>query len=283
MKIYYVDGQFVPSDQAVIPVDDLAILRGYGICDIMRTYKGQPYFLNEHVRRLEDSARETGIDLPWDSDELKTIILQTLEKNPAIEDANIRIIVTGGSSSDFFTPQGEPRLIVMVTPIPALPPQWYTHGIHVVTHHQERALPKAKVISYMSAAMALKEAKKSGAIEALYITREGEALEGTTSNLFAFFNNILVTPGDKVLKGITRKLILSLGKKIFKVEERPIPLEDLLQADEVFISGTNKGIVPVVQIDSTPVGRGIPGKNTQKLMALLQEHAQDFMISQDPS
>ena len=279
MSIYYVDGQFVPSDQAVIPVEDLAVLRGYGICDILRTYKGTPYFLDEHLDRLVSSGSKTGIELPWTKEELKDIVLTTLAKNDTTREVNIRIIITAGSSTDFFTPQGSPRLIVMVTPLPALPESWYSQGIAVITHHQERSLPGAKVISYMSAAMALKEAQKQKAQEALYITQENDALEGTTSNLFAFFQDTLVTPSDKVLKGITRKIILSMAQGRFKVEERALPLDQLLQADEVFISATNKGIVPVVRIDQTVIGDGNPGSRTRRLMAMLEDHATEFMDS----
>lgn len=71
MTIYYVDGKYVPSDQAVLPVDDLSILRGYGVCDIMRTYNGQPYFLDEHLLRLEHSAHKVGLSLPWTREEIK--------------------------------------------------------------------------------------------------------------------------------------------------------------------------------------------------------------------
>ena len=276
MNIYYVDGQFLPSDKAVIPVDDLAILRGYGVCDIMRTYEGKPYFLSEHIQRLIRSAKETSLDLPWDTKELETIVLETLQRNKSIDEANIRIIVTGGSSTDFFTHQGNPRLIVMVTPIPPLPRQWYTKGIKVITQIQERSMPTAKVISYMPAAMALKKAKAQGAIEVLYLNGAQEALEGTTSNLFAFINGTLVTPKEHVLKGITRKLILSLGQKEFKVQERPLPISELLGADEVFITGTNKGVVPVVQVDAHEIGNGLPGKNTQRIIGLIENHARSF-------
>ena len=276
MNIYYVDGQFLPSNKAVIPVDDLAILRGYGVCDIMRTYEGKAYFLSEHIQRLAKSAKETSLHFPWTTDELETIVLDTLQKNTPIDEANIRIIVTGGSSTDFFTHQDNPRLIVMVTPIPPLPPQWYTKGIKVITHLQERSMPTAKVISYMSAAMALKKAKAQGAIEVIYLNSNQNALEGTTSNLFAFIDGVLTTPKDHVLKGITRQLILSLGQKQFKVQERPLPLSELLKADEIFITGTNKGVVPVVQVDSHPIGDGLPGKNTKKIIKLVKEHARAF-------
>lgn len=289
MKIFYVDGAFVPSDQAMIPVDDLAVLRGYGVCDIMRTYKGKPYFLDDHILRLENSALKVGLTLPWTHEEIKKIVVQTLDHNPDVEEANIRMVITGGPSQDFFTPAGHPRLIVMVTAIPRLPDSWYTEGVKVMTIFQEREVPDAKVISYISAALALKEAKRLGAVEVLYVNRNQEALEGTTSNLFAFYGKTLVTPGQGVLKGITRKLVLSLGAKFFSIEEKPIPLWTLVQADEVFITGTNKGVVPVVQIDDTRIGNGRPGPHTRQLIQALDQHSLEFMgnldkdLNQDPN
>ena len=277
MKIYYVDGKFVPSDQAMIPVDDLAVLRGYGVCDIMRTYKGKPYFLNEHIQRLENSAKKIGLSLPWQTQDIINIVLETIKKNQPIDEINIRTIITGGSSPDFFYPQGRPRLIILITNINKLPDSWYEKGVKVITQKIERTLPDAKVISYIPAAMALKEAIKNNGIEAIYINRNMEALEGTTSNLFAFFDNTLVTPRDGVLKGITRQAILSLAKKIYNTEEKPIRLEHLLKADEIFITGTNKCVVPVIQIDNSKIGNGKPGLNTRRIISELENHTFEFI------
>ncbi len=279
MKIYYVDGKFVPSDQAVIPVDDLAVLRGYGVCDIIRTYNGKPYFLKDHILRLVNSAKEIGLSLPWQTRELTDIVLETLNRNQCADEANIRIVITGGSSPDFFYPQGNPRLIVLITDLKKLPESWYKAGVKVITYPLERSLPDAKVISYIPAAIALNKANETGAIEALYINRKTEALEGTTSNLFAFFGNTLVTPKDGVLKGITRQAILTIAKNFFITEEKPIPLVHLLHADEVFISGTNKCIVPVIQIDDTKIGNGKPGPGTKKMITELEKHALEFIRS----
>lgn len=273
MKIVYVDGKYLPWDRAMIPVDDLAILRGYAVCDIMRTFQGIPYFLDEHIDRLMASARKIGLTLPWSARNIKGVVTQVLKKNPGLGEANIRLLITGGSSPDFFTPSGSPRLIVLATDIPPLPEDWYTHGIKVITRYEERTMPEAKKTDYVPAAMALKKAKAQGAVEAVYINADGFALEATTSNLFAFIRGTLVTPALGVLKGITRKAVLSLAKAQFQVAERPIPLDELLAADEVFITGTNKGVVPVVQIDETTIGTGSPGKNTQKLKAALDAHA----------
>ena len=110
MAIYYIDGEFVSAEKAVIPVDDLAILRGIGVFDLLRTYDGQPYFLDAHIDRLERSAREIDLALPWTHAEIADVVRQTLARND-IPEANIRIVVTGGSSRDFMTPSGQPRLL----------------------------------------------------------------------------------------------------------------------------------------------------------------------------
>jgi len=235
----------------------------------MRTFPGKPYTIREHIERLERSAEAIGLSLKWSRDEIEAIVLETLKRNPDVDEANIRIIVTGGSSPDFLTPQGSPRLLVLVTEIPPIPPESYRNGVKLITVNQEREVPEAKSLSYIPATLALKEAKRHHAVEALYVDKKRFVNEGTTSNLFAFIKGRLVTPKENVLKGITREVILSLAETMFEIDLRPIPLEELLHADEVFITGTNKGVVPVIQIDTTPIGDGRIGKRTRQLIKAL--------------
>ncbi len=266
--IYYVDGKFVPADQAVIPVDDLALLRGIGVFDLLRTYDGKPLFLDEHIARLINSARKIKLELPWSEDDIRRIVLETLERNKLAE-ANIRMVITGGSSPDFMTHQGNPRLIVLVTPLPQLPSWWYQKGVKVITMASVRHIPDAKSIDYLPAAMALSRAKANGAIEAIYVDDRDNVLEGATSNIFVFLGDTLVTPGKGILSGITRKVVLDLAREIYQVQVRDLSRRELLAADEVFITGTNKGLVPVVQVDDTLIGKARPGERTRKLMAEL--------------
>ena len=275
-NIYYVDGNYVPADQAVIPVDDLAIVRGIGVFDLLRTYNGKPYFLKEHVQRLYHSAIEINLDLPWSQEEICRIVQETLDLN-TLDEANARIIVTGGSSSDYMTPKGKPRLLVLVTPLPKLPRWWHTKGVKVITIQEKRNFPGAKSIDYLPAAIALGKAQKEDAIEALYLDNEGRALEGTTSNLFVFINDNLVTPGSGILSGITRKVVLGISQAHFPVEIRDVYKDELLTAQEVFITGTNKGLVPVVRIDDVTIGNGRPGYRTLKIMALLEKHTEHII------
>ena len=270
MGIYYVDGDFVKSDKAVIPVDDLAVLRGFGVFDLVRTYKGKPFFLREHIERLRRSADAIGLRMPWTPQALIDIVQETLAKNDYPE-SNIRIVVTGGSSTDFTTPQGRPRLLVLVSPLPELPREWYTQGVKIITRVTDRFKPGVKSINYIPATVALEEARRKGAIEALYLDRQGYVLEGTTSNIFAFIGQTLVTPGRDILSGITRQVVLAVAAKHYPVEIRDISREELLTADEVFITGTNKGVVPVIQVDETRIGRGTPGPLTRQLTTALAE------------
>lgn len=275
MKTVYVDGKFLPWDKAVIPVDDLAVLRGYAVCDIIRTIGGNPYCLDAHIDRLLGSVTKIGLTPAWTKQEIKDIVLKVLEKNAHMDEANIRILVTGGSSPDFFSPVDHPRLIVMATAIPALPAHWYTKGVKVITFFQQRVLPDAKATNYIPAVLALKEAKAQGAVEALYTTRDNMVLEGTTSNLFALIDDTLVTPENGVLKGITRKTVIELGKKLFSVSEQDLSLDALLSATELFITGTNKGIVPVIQVNDHTIGTGAPGPGTIALMTAMKNQQGD--------
>lgn len=275
MQTYYVDGQFVGASEAVIPVDDLAIMRGFGVFDLMRTLNGKPRFLRQHIQRLEESARCIGIELPWSYQKLIDIVLDTLHRN-AFKESNIRIVVTGGSSPDFITPQGKPRLLVLVTRAPSLPEAWYTDGVKIITFFSERSIPGAKSIDYVAATIALKQARDQGTIEAVYVDHKGHVLEGTTSNIFALINGTLITPGTGILSGITRKAVLDLAAKMLPADIRDLDLDELTSADEVFITGTNKMIVPVVQVDRSSIGSGRPGQTTQTLMQAFSEQIDDY-------
>ena len=212
MDIYYVNGEFIEDGQAQISVNDLSVLRGFGVFDFLRTYNGVPFHLDDHLHRLERSARLIGLELPHPITKIREIVMETLRRNNYTE-SNIRLVVTGGLSSDGITPGNSPKLLVMVTKIKEMPAQWYTDGAKVITCHVERFLPGAKSINYIPAILCQNEARSQQAIEAIYVDRNGYLLEGTTSNLFVFVGNTLITPPcDRVLPGITRQVALRLAE-----------------------------------------------------------------------
>lgn len=227
----------------------------------------------EHLERLQRSADRIDLTLRWSLDELADVVMQTLSRNSYAE-SNIRVVVTGGSSSDFITPDGRPRLLVLVTPLPQLPGWWYTDGAKVITFCTRRSLTGTKSINYIQATMALRQARQADAVEAVYKDSDGYIQEGTTTNVFAFIDEKLVTPGGRILSGITRQVVLDLAKDHYPIEFRDISVDEFLKADEIFITGTSKGLLPIVQVNETIIGDGKPGKHTRKLMHLLEELVQ---------
>lgn len=263
--VYYVDGKFVAAADAVFPIDDLGLLRGYGCFDFMRTYGGKVIFIQDHVQRLFRSARQIGIELPVSEDELIRLVKETLARNPAME-SSVRILVTGGSSPDFITPQGRPRLAILVSALSAYPPAWYREGAKIITVAHTRAIPGSKSIDYIRAILVLAEARQQSAIEAVYIDGDGRVREGTTSNIFAFFGDRLATPGKGILFGVTRQKVLGLAEGKYPIEIREMHRDELLRADEVFITSSNRLIVPIVRVDEAVIADGRPGEGTQWIM-----------------
>lgn len=269
--ICYLNGKYVAFEQACLPLNDLGIVRGYGVFDFLRTYNGVPFKLREHVQRLQNSAKIIGLSLPWSTEEIEAITQDTLEKNN-LPEANIRIVVTGGSSADFITPLGQPSLMVIVTPVSKFPGEYYEQGVKVITAQIERFLPTAKSLNYISAIGALQKAKLTNAVEALYINQQGHVLEGTTTNFFVFRESQLITPKEGILNGITKDVVLEIAKNKFEIVEQPIYYSDLSSCDEAFITATNKEIMPVVQVDELHISKGKPGEKTQLIMELFHNY-----------
>lgn len=242
--IYYVNGSFVPADQATLPVNDLSIVRGYGVFDYTRSYHGKPFKLHEHLLRLERSAKAIDLALPWSLQELTDIVQSTFDHN-GFSDAGIRIVVTGGPSADFMTPSDQPSLLVMITPIKNSMAQQQAEGAKITTVVMDRVLPTVKSINYLGAVMAVEEAKRQGAVEAVYRTPDGRLTEGTRANLFAIQGNQLITPKAEVLAGITRAVVMEIAEDDFEVVEGELFYAALADYDELFITSSTKEILPV--------------------------------------
>ncbi len=267
------NGEFVPYSRAALPLNDLTILRGYGVFDALRTYHGTPFRLRAHLARLVKSAGLIGIRLPWGVEEMERTVLDTLGRND-FEEVTIRIQVTGGPSKDSITPLGQPGLIVLVSPLRSYSPEVYAHGVKTITVRIERPLPTAKTIDYTPAILALEQARARDAVEALYVDREGNILEGTQSNFFGFEGDRLLTPHDGILEGITRREVLELASGRFPVVECPIAQSGLGRLSEAFIASTSKEVMPVIQVDDTVIADGKPGPHTLLLLRLFREMAE---------
>lgn len=273
--IYYVNGNFVPADQAMLPVNDLSIVRGYGVFDYTRSYHGKPFKLHEHLLRLERSAKAINLALPWSTQELEAIVQATFDRN-GFPDAGIRIVVTGGLSDDFMTPHQQPSLLVMITPIKGSAAQQQAAGVKVTTVEMDRVLPTVKSINYLGAVMAVEAAKRQGAVEAIYRTRDGRLTEGTRANLFALRGHQLITPKAEVLLGITRAVVLEIAEDDFAVVEGELYYADLAKYDELFITSSTKEILPVIQVDDQIIADGKPGPKTGKLIDLFRAYVENY-------
>lgn len=279
-NVYYVDGKFVPAAEAAFPINDLGLLRGYGVFDFMRTYNGKVIFIQDHIERLARSAREIGLDLPWTKAEIIGLVGETLKRNEPVE-SSVRILVTGGSSPDFITPQGNPRLAIMVTPLNRYPAAWYSEGAKAITVRHNRPIPGAKSIDYIRAILVLAEAREQAAIEAVYVDSQGWVREGTTCNVFAFCGGTLVTPGEGILSGITRQKVLGLAEGNYTVQIRDLQRAELVAADEVFITSSNRLIVPIVRVDGDAIGTGRPGERTRALMQAFSEYTAQLSATRE--
>jgi branched-chain amino acid aminotransferase len=242
----------------------VAVLRGYSVFESLCTYNQRPFHLNEHLTRLYRSAEVIELEIPWSREHITAIIQEVIARN-AYKHATIRLLVTGGETEDSILPVGKPTLAVLISPLRERDMECFAQGIKLITTSLQRIAPEAKTTSYVAAIRALKEAKRRNAADALYVNEQGHVLEATRSNFFIFRSDTLVTPRAGILIGITRNVVLDLARGRFPVEERPILLDELPQADEAFITSSSREIVPVVQIDDLVIGNGKPGKRTYEL------------------
>ncbi|HLI08034.1 MAG TPA: aminotransferase class IV [Ktedonobacteraceae bacterium] len=262
--LWYVNGRWVHPDEASISINDIGLLRAYSVFESLRTYDRRPFHLDEHLDRLYRSAEIIEMDIPWSWEQIADVVREVIARNP-YRHAAIRILVTGGVSEDGILPSDKPTLNVLITPLPERDMERFARGYKLITTRLQRVAPEAKTTSYVAAVRALKEAARQGAEDALFVNEQGHVLESTRSNFFIFKGDTLITPREGVLMGITRNTVLELARERFRVEERPILLEELAAADEAFVTASSKEIVPVVQIDDLMIGTGKPGSRTTEL------------------
>lgn len=275
MSYCYLNGKIIPQAKAGVKLNDLGLLRGYGVFDFLRTYNGQPFLFKEHLIRLKNSAQILNLKLPLSQIKLKEVIKKLLTKNK-FKESVIRIVVTGGSASDGLTynPK-QTTLFILVGKCHQYPTSWYLRGVKLITHEYQRQIPRVKVLNYASAIALQDKRKKAGASEILYISN-GYLLEGTMSNFFIFKGDILITPRDNILFGTTRNLVIKLAQKEFKIEQRRIFKKELRSATEAFITSTTIEILPVVKIDNQLIGNGKVGKNTAYLRDLFRQYTKNY-------
>jgi branched-subunit amino acid aminotransferase/4-amino-4-deoxychorismate lyase len=277
MKQYcYADGKIMPTVKASVPVNDLVVLRGYAVFDFLKTVNGKPFLWLEHWRRFLNSAKQLNLKVPVGEREAREIVAALLKKNK-VRDASIRLVLTGGATTDGISIK-RPNFFILIEDLYVFPPRVFRDGAKVMTHAYLRLVPEAKTTNYITAVRLAKEKKRAGALEILYLDR-GRMMECSTSNFFIVKDGKIITPKDEILLGTIRNLVIKLARDNgLSVEEREVKVGELATADETFLTATNKDITPVIQIDERKIGlpraesRGKPGPLTRQLMQIYAEH-----------
>ena len=262
----FLNDRFLDDHEARLPITDLAIQRAYAVFDFFRTVGGKPLFLDDYIDRFYHSAAGLCLQPIQPPETLKSIIPELIERSGLLE-AGVRLQLTGGISPDGFSP-AEPNLILSCKPLLVAGEVAFEKGIRVLSYEFQRELPEIKSINYLTAIRLKPYLTEKGADEVLY-HKNGLVTEFPRANVFAVTQGgALVTPAENMLPGITRKQVLALARDIMPVEVRDLPLAELKQAAEIFLTSTTKRLMPVLALDGQVVGGGRPGAFTRRLNEL---------------
>ncbi len=259
----YLNGQFLPYEQASIPVEDRAFLLADGIYEVIRVYGGKPFCMEQHLERLARSARELKMPEP-DLAQLDEVSRKLVAINN-LSEATIYMQISRGAYSPrthaFPTGEVRPNVLVIARPF-ADAEELRQKGARAITVPDQRwARCDIKSTSLLPNALAKQQAAEAGAYEAIFI-RDGFAIEGSSSNFMAVIDGEVRTypKCNYILGGITRDVVLRLARELgYPVREEGIPLAALSACTEAWVTSTTSEIMPIVEIDGKPVGDGRPG------------------------
>ena len=275
----YVDGKYVPKEEASISIYDHGFLYGDGVYEAIRAYDGVVFKLREHIDRLYESAKSIKIEIPFSREELGRLVVEVLRKNQ-LTNSYIRIVVSRGRGRMGVDPRNCPRptVVIMVEPREPLFGE-NMKGISAIVSSLRRTPswsldPRIKTLNYLNNIMAKIEAIEAGVEEAIMLNEQGYVAETSTENVFIVKNKVVATPhpSQGVLRGITRDAVVSIAKELgYPVEERSITIHELYNADEVFVTGTAAELVPIVKIAGRKIGEEKPGPVFSRILAAFKE------------
>jgi branched-chain amino acid aminotransferase len=285
-----VNGRIFDQEHAVISVFDHGFLYGEGVYETLRTYNGQPFLFDRHMKRLRTSAGMLALAVPLSDEEIDRRFRETaraagLGDGPDRE-AYLRILVTRGVGELTYDPAAcpEPSIVVIAKPLVNPPTEVFERGVRValvpiVRNHPGSVNPLIKSNNLLNNALAMQEAFRRGAFEGIMRNYRGELAECTQSNLFIVKHGAALTPpiDAGLLPGITRAFLFEVGAEIgITVREQVLRDDDLFGADECFLTSTTREVVPIVQVDDRKIGAGVPGPITQALLASYRAKAQEL-------
>lgn len=270
-ELVYVNGRLVLKNRAMVSVLDYGLLYGFGVFETMRAYSGRVFKLEEHLDRLEGSARLVGIE--YDVNRVEHAVRKLIAAN-GLDDAYVRATLTYGAGKMRLALGGrkKPSLIVFATRLPddleAKGRAGVRTGFSVIRHYSKNPLNRIKTTNYLPAALRKKEAQTRRLDDVIVLNEKNRVVEASTSNIFMVDkNNTLITPRirDGCLPGITRATILEMAKKMgLKTVEKTIKPGELLEAKEVFITNSITELVPVVRIEGRKIKKGALTRRLQE-------------------
>ncbi len=271
-----IDGEVFDSDEARVSVFDRGFLYGDSVFEVYRTYAGIPFAETEHLERLARSAARLMIPMPVSIETLSSEVHATLAA-AGEGDWYVRVIVTRGTGPLTYdlTTASSPLRVVIAAPVSVPPAKHYERGVAVALLEASRPTDDvraagAKASNYLANLLAVHEAKQKGAQEALMLGRDGQILEGASSNLFIVKEGKVRTPEPQpgILVGITRATVIAVAaQEGIEVSEGEVRPEDLYGADEAFLTSSIREVMPVVSAEGRTIGSGKPGPVTKRLHA----------------
>lgn len=276
--LVYLNGSFVAAQDAHVPVTDRGFIFGDGVYEVWRIVRGAPFEWSRHHARLEHGLSEMAIPRPPEvaPERLGEIARKLLTENNLLEgEASLYLQVTRGAAprTHFFPPAGTVPTMYVTARAFTPPQDLRASGVTGITQPDVRWLRcNIKTIQLLPNVLANEKAHAAGAAEALFI-REGVITEGTHANAFGVVDGVLRThpTTDLILPGVTREVVLELATELgFEVREEPIAVAEIPKLQELFVTGTTTDVLPIVQLDGTPVGTGRPGPIAQALLSALR-------------
>jgi branched-chain amino acid aminotransferase len=277
----YLDGRWVSSrEEATIALFDHGFLYGDGVFEGIRVYNGRVFRLDDHIERFYESAKGISLEVPMSRDELVSIVLEGVRRS-GLEEAYIRLVVSRGAGDLGIDPRKckKPAIYIITDKIAVYPKEKYEKGLKLITASTRRLRPdmlntQIKSLNYLNNILALQEAVRFGADEAIMLNEAGYVTEATADNIFVIKGGALVTPPAYLglLKGVTRGVVLEIARILgMDASEQVMVLQDVYGGDEVFLTGTGAELVPVVEVDGRSIGGGRPGPQFLRLLAAFRE------------
>lgn len=254
----------------IVDIEDRGYQFGDGVYEVIAIYNGKLFLFDEHMERLERSAKEIQLTLPCSASELKQKVIELVDRNK-LQDGVVYLQISRGVATRWHAyPDKETESVLVAYTIEEKTmTEEEDHGAKAILTPDIRWLRcDIKTLNLLPNVMAKQKAVEAGAVEAI-LHREDKVTEASSSNVFIVKNNkVLTHPANNlILNGITRQKVIELcGELNLSVQTELYTVQDLLEADEVFITATKLDVVPIIEVDEHPIGEGIPGKITKKIV-----------------